>query len=205
MKERFYWPGYENDIEVYVRECMQCQTRNPPHLQPSAPLGTVRANQPLEKISWDIMGPLPTTDQGHKNILVVTDLFTKWVEAFPLRDITSTTLATVLVDEIITRYGVPAYLHSDQGANLWSEVIKTICKLLGMEQTRTSVYHPQANGQVEGFNRTLEAMLAKIGKENQGIHAFQRYSWLTVHLSMTLQVLPCVWADSKTTSGFDAG
>ena len=130
-------------------------------------MGTVRATRPFEKVSWDIMGPLPASEQGHKYILVVTDLFTKWVEAFPLHDTTSTTLASVLVDEVIARYGVPAYLHSDQGPNLCSEVIQTICKLLGMERTRTSAYHPQGNGQVERFNRTLEAMLAKVVKNNQ--------------------------------------
>ena len=120
-----------------------------------------------EDISWDIMGPLPTSEQGNKYIVVVTDLFSKWVEAFAIRDTTSTTLATVLVDEVISRYGVPACIHSDQGANLCSEVIQTMCKLLGMGRTRTSAYHPQGNGQVERFNRTLEAMLAKSVEENQ--------------------------------------
>ena len=161
VKERFYWPGYEHDIETYVRECVHCQKRNPPNPQPIAPLGTVTATEPFEKISWDIMGPLPVSDQGNKYILVVTDIFTKWVEAFALRDTTSITLATTLVDQVISRYRVPAYIHSDQGANLCSEIIKTMCRLLGMGKTRTSAYHPQGNGQVERFNRTVEAMLSK--------------------------------------------
>ncbi len=113
------------------------------------------------------MGPLPLSDNGNKYILVVTDLFTKWVEAFPLRDTTSKTLATVLVDQIFSRYGLSAYLHSDQGANLCSEVIRTVCELLGVQQTRASAYHPQGNGQVERFNRTVEAILAKMVKDNQ--------------------------------------
>ena len=167
VKERFYWPGYEDDIEKYVQECQQCQRRNPPNPKPVAPLGTVKATEPFEKVSWDIMGPLPTSEQGNKYVLVVTDLFTKWVEAFAIRDTTSITLATVLVDKVVCRYGVPACIHSDQGANLCSDVIKTMCKLLGMDQTRTSAYHPQGNGQVERFNRTMEAMLAKNVKENQ--------------------------------------
>ena len=167
IKERFYWPGYEQDIETYIRECEQCQRRNPPNPRPIAPLGTIKTTEPFEKISWDIMGPLPTSEQGNKYIVVVTDLFSKWVEAFAIRDTTSTTLATVLVDEVISRYGVPTCIHSDQGANLCSEVIQTMCKLLGMGRTRTSAYHPQGNGQVERFNRTVEAMLAKSVKENQ--------------------------------------
>ena len=113
------------------------------------------------------MGRHATSEHGNRYIVVVTDLFSKWVEAFAIRDTTSTTLVTVLVDEVISRYGVPACIHSDQGTNLCSEVIQTICKLLGMGRSRTSAYHPQGNGQVERFNRTVEAMVAKSVKENQ--------------------------------------
>lgn len=98
---------------------------------------------------------------------MVTDVFTKWVEAFAIRNTVATTLARVLVDEVICRYGVPKSIHSDQGANLCSEVIQGICNLLNIDRTRTSAYHPMRNGQVEQFNRTVEAMLAKVVKESQ--------------------------------------
>ena len=51
MKERFYWPGYELDIKKWVRECQQCQQRNAPQPKPQAPLGTIKATRPFEKIS----------------------------------------------------------------------------------------------------------------------------------------------------------
>jgi len=111
--------------------------------------------------------PLSLSEKGNKYILTITDHFTKWVEVFPLHETSSVSLATVLVDEVVSRYGVPTYLHSDQGANLRSEVIKTMDILLGIEGTRTSAYHPQGNGQVERFNRTLEAILAKTVQSNQ--------------------------------------
>ena len=112
------------------------------------------------------MGPLPTSSKGKKYILVVTDIFSKWVEAFTLKSTDTETLATVLVNEIVCRYGVPSGLHSDQGANLTSQVISSLCRSLGIECTQTTAYHPQGNGQVERFNCTLEAMLAKLVKEN---------------------------------------
>eukprot|EP00731_Ephydatia_muelleri_P010420 Em0005g1006a len=167
VKERFYWPGYEMDIQNWVQECQQCQKRNPPQPHPLAPLGSIKCTYPFDVISWDIMGPLPLSTKGHKYILVMTDLFSKWVEAFPLAVTDSETLASVLMDEVVCRYGVPRSLHSDQGANLNSQVICALCKRLGINKTRTTAYHPQGNGQVERFNRTLEAILSKVVAENQ--------------------------------------
>ena len=166
VRQRFYWPGYEADVEHWVRDCELCQKRNQPQPLPRAPLGTIRASYPFEKISWDIMGPLPVTNKGNKYILVVTDVFSKWVEAFPLQVTDGFTLTSTLMDEVICRYGVPTQLHSDQGSNLNAEVNQKLCQLLGIQRTRTTAYHPQGNGQVERFNRTVEAMLAKMVGEH---------------------------------------
>ena len=167
VKERFFWPGYEQDVKDAVQQCDRCQRRNHPIPKHQAPIGTISSEYPFQKISWDIIGPLPATTRGHKYILVVTDLFSKWVEAFPLVKTDSLTLAKVLVEEVVCRYGVPQYLHSDQGTNLVSDVIQSLCILLGIQRTQTTAYHPQGNGQVERFNRTLEAMLSKVVTENQ--------------------------------------
>ena len=70
---------------------------------------------------------------------MVTDLFTTWVEAFPLKSTDSVTLARVLVDEVICRYGVPHYLHSDQGANFVSAVIQFLCSRLGIKRAQTTL------------------------------------------------------------------
>ena len=167
IKTKFYWPGYEQDVESWVKECEQCQRRNPPQPNPPALLGTLQAMAPFEILSWDIMGPLPISSQGNKYILVVTDIFTKWVEAFALKDTTANALAIVVLNEAICRYGGPSTLHSDQDANLCSSVIQCLCALLGVSTTRTSVYHPEGNSQVEHFKQTLEAIIAKTVADNQ--------------------------------------
>ena len=131
------------------------------------------------------------TDKGNRYILVVTDLFTKWVEAFPLQAVDSVTLATVLVDEMVCRYGVPRHLHSDQGANLCSQVIDQLCKLLSICRTRTSAYHPQGNGQVERFNRTLKDMLAKsIDQNQQNWDSSEYYLPIVYQFMIQLALLP---------------
>lgn len=113
------------------------------------------------------MGPLLQSSSGNRYIVVITDLFSKWVETFPIKSTDSETLAKLLVDEVICRYGVPSCLHSDQWANLTSNLMATLCKCLNIEQPRTSTYHPQGNGQVERFNCTLKAMLATVINDHQ--------------------------------------
>jgi len=167
VKERYYWPGYESDISTWIRECQQCQQRKPPPQTQHAPLGTITSDYPFEKLSWDIMGPLPLSSAGNRYIVVITDLFSKWVEAFPIKSTDTETLATLLIDEVVCRFGVPHYIHSDQGANLISNLMATVCERLGIKQTHTSGYHPQGNGQVERFNRTLESMLSMVVNDHQ--------------------------------------
>ena len=98
---------------------------------------------------------------------MITDLFTRWVEAFPIKDTTTSTLATVMLNEIVCCYRVSSTLHSDQRANLCSGVIHSFGQLFGISTTRTLAHHPKGNGQVQCLNRILEAMLAKTIQDDQ--------------------------------------
>ena len=113
----------------------------------------------MERIATDILGPLPETDKRNRYILVISDYFTKWVEAFPIPDQRAETVAKCLVDEVIRRFGVPNYIHSDQGRQFESELYQEVSFLLDIKKTRTTPYHPQSDGMVERFNKTLEALL----------------------------------------------
>lgn len=120
----------------------------------------VKAGYPMDVISVDIMGPFPESDTGNKYILVAGDHFSKWMEAYAIPDPEATTVARKLVDELFCRFSVPTHLHSDQGKQFESQVMKEICTILGIVKTWTSAYHPQCDGLVERFNRTLQSMLA---------------------------------------------
>ena len=109
----------------------------------------------------DVLGPLPESESGNKYLPIVADYFSKWSKAFPMRDQEATTVAEILVREIISRFGAPFSLHSDQGRNFESTVFSQMCQLLGVKKTRTTPLHPQSDGMVERFNRTLEAQLSK--------------------------------------------
>ena len=113
----------------------------------------------MERVALDIIGPLPTSKRGNKYILVITDYFTCWVEAFSLPNQEALTVAQTVYNEWICRFGAPVAIHSDQGRNFESSMFAELCLLLGIHKTRTSPYHPQSDGLVERFNRTLRMLL----------------------------------------------
>ena len=99
---------------------------------------------------------------GFENILIVKDHFTKYAQAFPTINQTANTTAKTLYEKFMIHYGFPAKIHSNQGRNFESDVIKALCKLVGIKKTRTTCYHPQGNGNCERFNRTLMDMLGTL-------------------------------------------
>ena len=125
----------------------------------------------MKRIAIDILGPLPETTRKDKFILLVSDYFSKWTESYPILNQEATTVAEKLVSEFICRFGVPRQLHSDQGTNLEltneSKVFAEVCRLLDIEKTRTTPLHPQSDGQVERFNRTLIEMLREKIQQDQ--------------------------------------
>ena len=112
------------------------------------------------------MGPLPESDNRSKYILVVTDYFSCWVEAFTYPNQEASTVATKLVNEVVLQFGVPAQLYSDQGWQFEAQVITELFKLINIHKTHTTPYHPRGDGLVERFNRTLLNMLATCTKDH---------------------------------------
>ena len=157
--QRFYWFGVRDDVDIWIRQCDLCGANKLPSKTPKAPLGDMRVGAPLDRFATDILGPFPATERGNRYILVVTDYFSNWVEIFPIQDQTAMTCARVILNEVICRYGCPLDIHSDQGRNYTSEIFSELCNLLEIRKTRTSPRHPQCNGKVERFNRTLIRMI----------------------------------------------
>ena len=160
LKERFYWPGQYNDVHAWCRTCSTCAARKTPAPRPRAPLQSVKAGFPMQIVAVDILGPLPESPAGNEYILVAGDYFTRWMEAYPIPNQEATTVATKLVNELFCRFSLPEQLHSDQGRQFESEILAQVCKLLSIEKTRTTPYHPQSDGLIERYNRTLLQMLS---------------------------------------------
>ena len=114
----------------------------------------------MQVIAVDIVGPLPESESGNSYVLVAGDYFTRWMEAYPIRNQEASTVARVLVDQWFCRFSVPEQLHSDQGRQFESNLLAEVCKTLGIQKTCITPYHPQCDGLVERFNRTILDMLA---------------------------------------------
>nr|XP_015210947.1 PREDICTED: uncharacterized protein LOC107078390 [Lepisosteus oculatus] len=159
LLSRFFWPGIYKAVEKYCRECPECQKSAPqPYRNPLIPLPIIET--PFERIGMDLVGPLIRTTKGHQYILVIVDYATRYPEAIPLRAATAKNIARELV-QLFALVGIPKEILTDQGTPFMSKVMRDLCKLLGIQQIRTSVYHPQTDGLVERFNKTLKSMLRK--------------------------------------------
>ena len=119
---------------------------------------TYQFGSPMEQ--FDELGPLPKTTNGNNYLLICMDYFTKWPEVYSIANQETDTIAKVLVEEFICRFGAPLHIHSDQGRNFCLKVFNEMCTLLGIKKTQTTPYHPQSDGMVERYNRTLEAQLS---------------------------------------------
>ncbi|XP_041440518.1 uncharacterized protein LOC121400717 [Xenopus laevis] len=159
--QRFFWPGVYKNIRDYCASCPECQISSPlPHFRsPLVPLPIIET--PFERIAMDLVGPLVKSARGHQHILVIMDYATRYPEAVPLRNTCAKTIAKELV-QVFSRVGIPKEILTDQGTPFMSRVTKELCKLFQISHLRTSVYHPQTDGLVERFNKTLKGMLKKV-------------------------------------------
>lgn len=89
----------------------------------------------------------------------MTDVYSKYAQAIPCKDQSARTVAKVLRDVWFVHYGIPLRIHSDQGRDFDSLLIREVCALYGVKKSRTTPYHPEGNGQVERFNRRLCCMI----------------------------------------------
>ena len=164
LRERFYWPGMQEEATQYVMRCSRCLRRKtPPQV---APLQPILVTQPLELVHMDYLSLEPS--KGNiENVLVITDHFTRYALAYPSKTQTAQATARILWDNFICHYGFPEKFISDQGRNFESDLIKELCKIAGVKKIHTTPYHPQGNGQCERFNSTLCNMLGTLSDEEK--------------------------------------
>ena len=166
IARRYYWKGMYKDIKNYIKYCDACQRRG--QKGGKGNLYPIKVGEPFERIGIDFVGPLERTKEGNKYILVVTDYLTKWPEARAMKEATAKNVVEFIYKEIICRHGCPRVILSDRGTHFRNEIVDGICEKFRIKHKLSSPYHPQTNGLVERFNRTLCEGLAKVTeRENE--------------------------------------
>ncbi|KAK7945594.1 hypothetical protein WMY93_001322 [Mugilogobius chulae] len=165
LRQQFYWPGMEGEVRTFHQRCLACSLQKS-RVEPKAPLHPFTATFPLEVIGLDFLS-LGRPSDPWQNILVATDLFTRFAWAIPTRDQTAQTTVKMLWKFIIQQFGCPARFHSDRGPNFESALMQQLCEMYGIAKSRTTSYHPAGNGSVERFNQTLLNMLRSLEEEKQ--------------------------------------
>ncbi|KAL4008013.1 hypothetical protein ACER0C_001865 [Sarotherodon galilaeus] len=163
-RARFYWPRMALDVERKVRTCGRC-VRRKARPKRAAPLVNINTTRPLELLCMDFLS-LEADKSGTKDILVITDHFTKFAVAIPTPNQRARTVARCLWENFMVHYGIPEKLHSDQGPDFESRTIKELCQVAGIHKVRTTPYHPRGNP-VERFNRTLLDMLGTLRDQDK--------------------------------------
>lgn len=137
----------EKEVRGFQSGCISCSLQKN-RAEPRAPLNPVDVTYPLQVVALDFLS-LSRPSDTYQNILVMTDMFTRYSWAVPTRDLTAKTTVSAIWSHIIQTFGCPARFHSDQGPNFESDLMNELCDLYSVSKSRTTPYHPAGNGGVE--------------------------------------------------------
>ena len=118
VQRRAYWVAWGRDVKTFVRQCEPCVCYKRGEAPKQGLLQAAPVGEPWERVAMDITGPHPVSKAGNRFILTVLDHFSKWTEAFAIRNHEATTVAKILADQVFARFGIPLQLLSDRGPEL---------------------------------------------------------------------------------------
>jgi len=167
VRRRAFWPNWRADVAIELRKCDACAGYHRGKPPRQCELIPFHAGEPFEVIAIDITGPFPKSSKGYEYIVTLIDLFSRWAEAWPVRNHTAPVIAGLLIDNFISRFGTPKRILTDQGAEFESTLFAELCRRLEIEKVRSTPYEPRTNACVERFHRSLNSMLAKVVSDHQ--------------------------------------
>ena len=158
IAQKFVWPSMSKDIKEWARTCLACQQSKIHRHNHTTPSKIPIPDSRFEHVHIDIVGPLPPS-KSFRYLLTMIDRFTRWPEAIPLQDCTANTVAKMFFTHWVARFGAPRLITTDQGSQFEAQLFDTLTKLIGSKRCRTTAYHPESNGIIERWHRSLKTAL----------------------------------------------
>ena len=168
LRAGYYWPSLFADVYQQVRACVPCQKFAGKQKLLSLPLKPIAVNAPFQQWVLDFIGEInPASSGQHHWILTATDFFTKWVEAIPTRNATDKVIMDFIEENILSRFGCPQKLVTDNAKAFKSKAMIAFCEKNGILLKHSTPYYPQGNGLAESSNKNIIQSIKKLLKHNK--------------------------------------
>ena len=154
------------DTDHWLSQYERCHITKGDYTKPKTQQGSLIAHQSLELLCIDFT-KADVAKGGKENIPVLTDAFSKFSQAFVTSSQKSLTIAKLLVEKWFSIFGIPAWIHSDQGWSFNNEIISHLCKMYEIHQSTTTLYNPRGNALCEWFNHTLFGLMKSLTEEQK--------------------------------------
>jgi transposase InsO family protein len=161
IRKRYCLSGWTQDVQMFVQSCLACSLARMQKPSRHCRMQVYHPSGRFELVAIDVLKISPASNGGNKKVIVMGDLFTRFMMAIPVRDETAATISRVLLELWVLLFGPLKKLLSDLGKAFSGDVIRHLCAQVGTKNIFTSAYHPQTDGCVERFNRTLCNDIAK--------------------------------------------
>jgi hypothetical protein len=158
----YYWLDMLEDCFKYYKGCQACQSFVKIQIVPAWAMNPIIKPWPFRGWGMDMIGKInPPSSRGHQFILAIADYFTKWVEAVPMKSVTSRDVINFVKEHVIHRFGIPQTITTDGGSVFISDEFKKFTADMGIKLIRSSPYYAQANGQAEASNQSLIKLIKR--------------------------------------------
>ena len=154
LRQLFFFRGVRRKVTRLLRKCVECLRAKSTIFTLDTPLSPMVSFSPFRAICIDLYSPGVVSPEGHRHVLTVVCMCTRWVAFFPLKTKYSAEVISVLSRFWFHLHGLPEIVLSDRGKE-FLRVVTAVCEVLQIHHIKTTPYHPQSNGLCESQHKTL--------------------------------------------------
>lgn len=155
---KFWWSDLANSVKAWCRKCERCMQKSDRPVDVGVKRHVPTGSRPWQVVSIDAIGKLPRSRSGNCWVLVIICNFSKRVHVRAVQYNDTRTFVRWF-REVMAAEGIPEVVVSDNGGNFTAKEVEELFAANNIKHVRTPPHHPQSNGDVERFNRTLGASI----------------------------------------------